>query len=65
MNRFVTLLAGVVVILVGLGLVFPAVAQLRDTGVLPAVGVGLLLLGVTLTLSGGGAVVYDAKRLRT
>jgi len=64
MKRTMTLLAGILLVLVGLGFVFPAVAQLRDTGVLPAVGVALLLLGLVLTLSGGGAVFYGAKRLR-
>lgn len=64
MNRTITLITGVLFVLVGLGFVFPAIAQLRDTGALPAFSVALLLLGLTLTLSGGGAVVYSARRLR-
>lgn len=64
MNRTITLIAGVLLVLIGLGFVMPAVALLRDTGALPTFSVALLLLGLTLTLSGGGAVVYGARRLR-
>jgi hypothetical protein len=35
-----------------MGFVMPAVALMRDTGALPNESVGLLLLGLTLTLSG-------------
>jgi hypothetical protein len=65
MRKLGPLFGGVIAVLVGLGFVMPAVAQLRDTGALPTLGVGLLLLGLTLTLSGGGAVVYGARRLRS
>jgi hypothetical protein len=64
MKRSVLLVVGVLAVLLGLGFVMPAVAQMRDTGALPTVGVGLLLLGLTLTFSGGGAVAYGARRLR-
>jgi len=64
MNRTLTLIVGVLFVLIGMALVMPAVAQMRDTGALPTFGVGLLLLGLALTLSGGGAVVYGARRLR-
>ncbi|MBA3481339.1 MAG: hypothetical protein H0T51_05945 [Pirellulales bacterium] len=64
MNRTLTLVAGVLFVLIGMALVMPAVAQMRDTGTLPTLGVALLLLGLTLTLSGGGAVVYGARRMR-
>ena len=64
MKRAVILFAGVLFVLVGLGFVFPAVAQMRDTGALPTFGVALLLLGLALTFGGGGAVVYGARRLR-
>lgn len=64
MNRYAMLFVGVAVVMIGLALVMPAVAQMRDTGALPAVGVGLLLLGLTLMFSGGGAVYLGARRLR-
>lgn len=64
MKRNASFLGGIVLALVGLGFVMPAVAQMRDAGALPTVGVGLLLLGIALMLSGGGAVLYVARRLR-
>lgn len=64
MNRSVPLIAGVLLVLIGMAFVMPAVALMRDTGALPAFSVALLLLGLTLTLSGGEAVVYGAKRFR-
>lgn len=62
MNRTLTLIAGVLFVLIGMALVMPAVAQMRDTGALPTFGVALFLLGLTLTLSGGAAVVYASRR---
>ncbi|MBA3484508.1 MAG: hypothetical protein H0T51_22115, partial [Pirellulales bacterium] len=50
MNRTLTLIAGVMFVLIGMALVMPAVAQMRDTGALPTAGVALFLLGLTLTL---------------
>jgi hypothetical protein len=64
MKKSLMLLVGVAGVLVGMAFVMPAVAQMRDTGALPTVGVGLLLLGLALTLGGGGAVVYGTRRLR-
>jgi hypothetical protein len=64
MKRSLILVMGICLVLVGMGFVMPAVAQMRDTGALPTVGVGLLLVGVVLTLGGGGAVVYGTRRLR-
>jgi hypothetical protein len=64
MKSGLTLFAGVLIVLVGLAFVFPAVAQLRDTGALPALSVAMLFLGVTLTLAGVGAAYYGARRLR-
>ena len=62
MKRIFVLVIGVCGVLIGLGLVMPAVAQIRDTGALPALGVGLLLLGLLLMLCGGGAVYYGGRR---
>lgn len=56
---------GIVVTAIGLGFVFPAVAQLRDLGALPVPGVGLLFLGVFLSLAGVGAIVFDGMAKRT
>ena len=65
MKRAMIVGTGVLIVLVGLGFVFPAVAQLRDTGALPAISVALLFLGVGLTLGGVGAAYYGARRLGT
>jgi hypothetical protein len=62
MKKPLAIFSGLLIVMVGLAFVFPAVAQLRDTGALPAMSVGLLLLGLVLTLSGGGTVVYAASR---
>jgi hypothetical protein len=53
---------GILLVLVGLGFIMPAVALLRDTGALPAVSVGLLLLGIGLTLGGAGTIAFTARR---
>lgn len=56
MKKTMTMVAGIVGVLVGMALVMPAIAQLRMEGVLPALGVALLMLGLLLT-AGGGAMV--------
>jgi hypothetical protein len=61
MKKSAMFLVGAIGVLVGMGFVMPAVAQMRDTGALPTVSVGLLLLGLALTLGGGGAVVYGTR----
>ena len=55
---------GCVAILVGLGFICPALAQLRDQGRLIALEVPLLILGVVLTLGGLGSVGYGIKAYR-
>lgn len=62
MKKSLMLLVGVAGVLIGMAFVMPAVAQMRDTGALPTVGVGLLLLGLTLTLGGFGAIASGARR---
>jgi hypothetical protein len=62
MKRGAYLLIGLVGVLVGLGLIMPAVALMRQTGALPTFEVGLFLLGIALTAIGGGALVYGARR---
>ena len=64
MRKPMLIASGVVGVLVGLGFVMPAIAQLRDLGALPALSVGLLLLGIVLTACGGGAVVFGARSRR-
>lgn len=61
MKRKLQIIGGVAAVLVGLGFVMPAVAQWRTQGSMPAVSVALLLLGVALSLGGGGAIVAGAR----
>jgi hypothetical protein len=62
MKRTLLIIIGILGALVGLGFVLPAIALLRTTGALPAFEVALLVLGVALTLSGGGVVIYGARK---
>lgn len=62
MKRTMIVGAGVLLVLVGLGFVFPAIALLNDTGALPTFSVALLFLGVGLTLGGVGAAFYGVRR---
>ena len=55
---------GIAAVLVGMAFVMPAIALLRDTGALPGFEVALLFLGVFLTLGGGAATAFGARRLR-
>ena len=54
MKRILTIIAGILGVLVGLAFVFPAVAQWRNTGAMTGLSVALLLLGIALTIGGGG-----------
>jgi len=62
MKRTLLITAGIVGALIGLGFVFPAVAQMQTSGALPNVSVGLLLFGLVLTAGGGGAACYGFRR---
>jgi hypothetical protein len=56
---------GLVTVAVGLGFVFPAVAQLRGPGEVMTATVPLLILGIVLTLGGFGSLAYGVERFRT
>lgn len=62
MKRNLQILGAVVAVLVGLGFIMPAVAQLRTQGALPGVGVALLLLGVFLSLGGGWGILAGGRQ---
>jgi hypothetical protein len=64
MKRILTIIAGILGVLLGLGFVFPAVALWRTSGTLPGVSVALLLLGLVLTLGGGGTVFCGFRKDR-
>jgi hypothetical protein len=60
--RYLWMAAGVAVAMVGLGFVFPQVAQWRTEA---NVHVALLVLGSAISLSGLGLVIYGLKLRRT
>ncbi len=62
MKRNLQILGAVVAVLVGLGFIMPAVAQLRTQGARPSVGVGLLVLGVLLSLGGGWDILTGVRQ---
>ena len=64
MKRILILSAGVIGVLVGLAFILPAVHLWRTEGTLGGTNLALLLLGLALTLGGGGAAVLGAKRQR-
>ena len=55
---------GVIAVLVGLGFVMPAVALWRTQGSLPAASIGLLMLGLVLTVAGLYAGATGVRRSR-
>ena len=62
MKRILIIISGILGVLIGLGFVFPAVAQIRTSGSLPGLGVALLLLGIGLTVGGGSTAFYGCRR---
>ena len=62
MKRIVSIIVGLIAVLVGLGLIMPAVAQWRALGILPGASAGLLTLGVLLALGGVGAAACGIRK---
>jgi hypothetical protein len=62
MKKAYAIIGGVLGVLVGMGFVMPAVALMRDKGALPNFEVGLLFLGVALTLGGAAAAVLGMRQ---
>ena len=62
MKRILTIIAGILGVLIGLGFVFPAVALWRTSGALPGMSVALLLLGIALTVGGCSAAFCGFRK---
>jgi hypothetical protein len=62
MKKSWMIVGGVVGVLVGMAFVMPALAQLRDLGVMTGLEAALLFFGVVLTLGGVAAIGWAAKR---
>jgi hypothetical protein len=56
--------AGVVVLMIGLGLVMPAVAQARDLGMMKFDEVGFLVFGIALLIAGGLVTFFPYTKRR-
>jgi uncharacterized membrane protein YidH (DUF202 family) len=52
MKKTITILIGLLSFLIGVGLILPALAQLRHYGAMPGVVVGLYTLGIVLAFVG-------------
>ena len=62
MKRRLMIASGITGVFVGMGFVFPAVAQMQTAGSLPNLSVALLLLGLLLAAGGGGSAVYGFRQ---
>ncbi len=64
MSRIIPVV-GVFLIMVGLALIMPQMAQWRDQGAIYGNGPILLMLGTAISVCGAGAVLRIVKLLRT
>ena len=58
----VTILIGVFGLLMGTGLILPALAKVRDSGVMPAAVVMPYTAGIVLALVGVGIALHGVRR---
>lgn len=56
MKRIISLILGLVVVFVGLGIALPALAKLKSYGAIPSCG--LLFLGLVMVMGGVGSAAY-------
>jgi hypothetical protein len=62
MRRIVITVLGLIGVLVGLGFILPALAQVRDHGAMPDRVVGIYTLGVSLAVVGASTMLYGITR---
>lgn len=62
MKRTIIVSAGIIAILAGMAFVMPAVAQYRHEGAMSSDEVLLFVLGMALTLGGGGASFHGFRK---
>ena len=64
MKRKFTTVIGIFGVLIGLGFILPALAQLRTSGSLPGLSVALLLLGTALSIGGVSTALCCFRKRR-
>ena len=62
MKRILTVLIGVFGLLMGIGLILPALAKARDFGAMPSAVIGFYTLGIVLALFGGSTAAFGLLR---
>ena len=62
MKRIITIAIGLLGVLMGVGLILPALAKLRDIGAMPGADVVHYTLGIVLALLGIGTTAFSLMR---
>ena len=62
MKRIITILSGLFGVLMGVALILPALAKVRDYGSMPGEVVGFYTLGVVLAVAGIGTAAFGLAR---
>ena len=62
MKRITTVAIGLFGVLIGVGLILPALAKLRDMGAMPGAAVVPYTLGIVLALLGIGTTAFSLMR---
>ncbi len=62
MTRILTFLIGLLALLMGIGLILPALAKARDFGAMPSAVIGFYTLGIVLVLIGGSTAAFGLWR---
>ena len=62
MKRIITIAIGLLGVLIGVGLLLPALAKVRDYGEMPSEVVGFYTLGIVLATGGISTAVFGLRR---
>ena len=62
MKKIITILIGLFGLLMGVGLILPALAKTRDFGAMPGAVVGFYTLGIVLTIVGASIALFGVTR---
>ena len=62
MKRPIKIILGIVAVLIGMGLVMPAIAQWEHEGAMTGMSIILCLLGGVMTLTGAIAAIHAVAR---